>query len=71
MCKVSLHMKQVNNEECAIDMIMNKSSRNDTCQQEDEQVSCGNFTLDMKHLDNEQMTNCQWHIIPKITRWWE
>jgi hypothetical protein len=24
-------MKQVNNEECAIDMIMNKSSRNDTC----------------------------------------
>ncbi len=52
-------MKQVNNEECAIDMIMNKTSRNDTCQQEDKHVSCGNFTLDMKHLDKEQMTNCQ------------
>ncbi len=67
MCKFSLHMKQVNNEECAIDMIMNKSSRNDACQQEVEHVSCGNFTLDMKHLDNEQMINCQWHIIPKTT----
>jgi hypothetical protein len=25
----------------------------------------------MKHLDNEQMTNCQWHIIPKTTSWQE
>jgi len=65
MCKFSLHMKQVNNEECAIDMIMNKSSRNDTCQQEVEHVPCGNFTLDMKHLDNEQMTNCQYILYQK------